>query len=92
MNGVHDGSKREDSARTDAEPTTVRCAVDPLGHDLDVSWTKGAIFEFESFEGAERWVADQNARVPGTLFLSEVPDGTGQLDLDYYVKYNAPGR
>jgi len=65
----------------------VRCTADSLDHDLDVSWTRGAIFEFDSLEDAERWLTGQNARVRGTLFLSRVPAGEDALSVDYYVKY-----
>lgn len=66
----------------------IRCAVDSVANDLDVDWTRGAIFEFESVEHAERWLEDQNRRVRGTLFLSRVPEGEGVLSIDYYVKYS----
>lgn len=65
----------------------VKCAADALGEGLEVSWTKGAVFEFEGLRQAERWLEHQNASVSGRLFLSRVPGDEGQLDVDYYVKY-----
>lgn len=92
MNGAHSDSTGDESANAQTGLVMVRCTADSLAHDLDVSWTRGAVFEFESFEAAERWVEEQNFRVPGTLFLTEVPDGTDPLDLDYFLKYNSPNR
>lgn len=67
----------------------VRCTADPLKDDLDVDWTKGAIYEFESDEAVQRWLTRQNARVPGRLFITKSHQVTGPLDVDYYIKYQS---
>lgn len=90
MNEAQGGSVDGGSADAGGEPVTVRCTADALDHDLDVPWTRGAIFELESLDTARRWVADQNGGVPGTLFLARAPDPSGPLAVDYYLKYNAP--
>lgn len=76
----HDVGGREGGVR-------VKCSTD--AGDLGVDWTHGAIFEFESVRAAERWLADQNDRVHGTLFLARVPEGAEELAVDFYVKYTA---
>lgn len=77
--------------RHDDEPKfiRVRCSTCPVRHELDVPWTKGAIFEFESSEAVEQWLHDQNGKVPGRLFLSRVPGNDTPLSVDYYVKYSS---
>lgn len=90
MNGTHSDFTGDGPADPRTGRVTVKCTTNSLAHDLDVPWTKGAIFEFDSFDGAERWVEKQNLSVPGTLFLAEVPDGTGPVPVNYYVKYSSP--
>lgn len=80
-----DGGQSAD--RTD--PVRIKCAADPTRDDLDVQWTRGAIFEFGSSVAIDEWLVDQNAMVPGRLFLSRVPCNGGALSVDYYLKYTS---
>jgi hypothetical protein len=91
MSGLEDKSPRPEEEGQDTDTMRIECKADRRVHDLDVEWMKGAIFEFESMEAAEDWVAEENIDVPGTLFLAETNDSGGQLAVDYHVKYNRPG-
>lgn len=90
MNEVERDTIDGDATGGDDGPVRVRCTTDSVHQGLDVTWTKGAIFEFESFEAAERWVAAESAAVPGTFYLADVPPDEAELSVAYYVKYNAP--
>jgi len=65
----------------------VECKAAARALDLPVAWTKGAIFEFDDESGMRTWVAEQDGRVDGTLFVAEAPDSDGGLPVDYYLKY-----
>lgn len=88
MNDVERGSL--DTETTAERPVRVRCTTDSVSHGLDVTWTKGAIFEFDSTEAAERWVSTESRSVPGTFYLADVPGDEAALSVAYYVKYTAP--
>lgn len=65
----------------------VECTAAARAHDLPVEWTKGAVFEFEDESAMQDWVAEQDADVPGTLFVAEAPADGALLPVDYYLKY-----
>lgn len=90
MKGIDRQSRDGGSAAEEDGPVRVRCTTDTVGHDLDVDWTKGAIFEFESTDAAERWVSAQSATVAGTFYLADAPAEQAALSVAYHVKYNAP--
>lgn len=90
MNDVEQDSPDGHSTAEEDDPVRVRCATDTVRHGLDVTWTKGAIFEFESSGAAERWVAAESGSVPGTFYLADVPREETELSVEYYVKYNKP--
>jgi len=69
----------------------VECKAAARAHDLPVKWTRGAVFEFEDEAAMRDWVAEQDADVPGTLFVAEAPDGGAVLPVDYNLKYTATG-
>lgn len=73
-----------------SERVRIQCQADQRIYDIDVSWTKGALFEFRSEERARAWVEEQNLAVPGRLFLEEAPDRTDGLSVDYHLKYVQP--
>lgn len=89
MTGATDGELGDDGATGHSDGVLVKCTADAVAHDLDVDWTRGAIFEFADVAAAERWLATQNGHVHGTLFLASVPEGAETLPVDYYVKYAA---
>lgn len=83
------GGDGESTAAGDG-PVRVRCTTDAVGNDLDVDWTRGAIFEFESRRAAERWVVAESSAVPGTFYLADAPPEQAELSVAYHVKYTAP--
>lgn len=83
----HDQRPADDGADADGEdPVRVRCTTDPVAHDLDVDWTKGAVFEFASRAAAERWLAAESRSVPGTFYLADAPSDAA-LSVAYHVRY-----
>lgn len=83
-----DGDTDGEAAHEGAETIRVRCAANSVQHDLEVDWTKGAIFEFTSRAEVDHWLEAQNVMVPGRLFLSQVPHEADTLPIDYYLKYS----
>lgn len=91
MSGPEENTTATDGQGQETEGVRVECTADSRAHDLDVRWTKGAVFEFDAVADAEKWVAHQNRTVQGTLFLAEAPHSKGELPLDYQLKYRQPG-
>lgn len=88
MEGLNQRS-HDDATPAEDDPVRVRCTTDAVGHALDVDWTRGAIFEFESRDEAERWVAAESHGVPGTFYLADAPEGA-DLSVAYHVRYTGP--
>lgn len=90
MSGSQDNTVVPEGQGTDAETVRVECKADSRVHGFEVEWMKGALFEFDSVDAAEEWVAEQDLDVPGTLFLAEASGENGRLSVDYHVKYSRP--
>lgn len=90
MNESDRRTRDGDSTAEGNGPVRVRCTTDTVSRDLDVDWTKGAIFEFESTDAAERWVSAQSSTVPGTFYLADARPEQAALSVTYHVKYTAP--
>lgn len=87
MKELESGVERE---RTQLDDVRVLCKVDISKYDLDVSWTSGALFHFESGVDAELWAESQSQHVRGTFHLKENTPGTEPLEADYYLHYRPP--
>lgn len=90
MSGSRDNSVVPEGQGNDAETVRVECKADRRVHGLEVEWMKGALFEFDSVDAAEEWMAEQDLDVPGTLFLAEASGDNDRLSVDYHVKYSRP--
>ena len=74
----------------DGRTVRIRCQADRRVYGIDVAWTKGAVFEFDSEASARDWVVEQNRGVPGRLRLEEAR-GTGErIPVDFNLKYDRP--
>lgn len=90
IQGANDGPGDAREGTTESTPIRIECKPDAVDLGLDVSWTRGAIFEFDSEEAATLWVEDENFQVPGQLFLAEANGTSNGLLVDYHLKYSSP--
>lgn len=74
----------------DGRTVRIRCQTDRRVYGIDVAWTKGAVFEFDSEATARDWVVEQNRGVPGRLRLEEARGTEDGIPVDYNLKYDSP--